>query len=289
MEKGKNKKITARAKRKAPSSVDESVAGKKLKTKDDGKTNHDQIPASSKALSTKSAKKTIVKEKKVMDDSLQKKRKRLDSSVSQSSKDSCKKKTQDGGPEVERNGKGELVFTGFPMFRPNMTPKEVLQAGSFGGTYFRSIHSRVTKKNYKDVWKELPEDWLKNLDIPKQVASSVYREDVNTYKVKCGGSLEMWESSGWIVTQDPYGWFQWYCRFYQGRRTQDDERQVGRWAKCTGLRGRWKNNLITKIVRSGSGFDNLAVSPVVRQTLQHWGYRLTREDYVEGAKRVKSS
>ena len=77
-------------------------------------------------------------------------------------------------------------------------------------------------------------------------------------------------------------------RFYQGRRTQDDERQVGRWAKCTGLRGRWKNNLITKIVRSGCGFDNLAVSPVVRQTLQHWGYRLTKEDYVEGAKRVKS-
>lgn len=45
-----------------------------------------------------------------------------------------------------------------------------------------------------------------------QVASSTYRENVNTYNVKCGGSLEMWESSGWIVTQDPYGWFQWYCR-----------------------------------------------------------------------------
>ncbi len=45
-----------------------------------------------------------------------------------------------------------------------------------------------------------------------QVASPTYRENVNTYKVKCGGSLEMWESSGWIVPQDPYGWFQWYCR-----------------------------------------------------------------------------
>lgn len=46
-----------------------------------------------------------------------------------------------------------------------------------------------------------------------QVASSTYHADVNTYGVKCGGSLEMWESSGWINKQDPYGWFQWYCRW----------------------------------------------------------------------------
>ncbi|KAG7484183.1 hypothetical protein MATL_G00046730 [Megalops atlanticus] len=188
---------------------------------------------------------------------------------------------------VKKNDKGQLVFEDFPMFRPNMTPEEVLRAGSFGGTYFRPIYSSITKQHYKDVWKELPEDWLKGLDIPKQVASSAYREDVNTYKVKCGGSLEMWESSGWIVPQDPYGWFQWYCRFYQGRRTKDDERQVARWAKCAGIKGRWRNNLITKVVRSGCSFDNPTVSPVVRQTLQHWGYRLTKEDYKEGAKRVK--
>uniref|UniRef100_W5NBZ2 Zgc:113208 n=2 Tax=Lepisosteus oculatus TaxID=7918 RepID=W5NBZ2_LEPOC len=111
----------------------------------------------------------------------------------------------------EKNNKGQLVFKDFPTFGPNMTPKEVLQAGSFGGTYFRPIYSSITKQSYKDVWKELPVDWLEGLDIPKQVASPTYRENVNTYKVKCGGSLEMWESSGWIVPQDPYGWFQWYC------------------------------------------------------------------------------
>ncbi|XP_018602101.2 uncharacterized protein LOC108931029 isoform X1 [Scleropages formosus] len=198
-----------------------------------------------------------------------------------------KRKLQDGVSPVRRNEKGELVFKDFPEFRPNMTPKEVLQAGSFGGTYFRPIYSSITKQNYKDVWKELPEDWLGGLDIAKQVASSTYRKDVNTYKVKCGGSLEMWESSGWIVPQDPYGWFQWYCRFHQGRRTDDDERQVGRWAKCTGPKGRWRNNLITKIVRSGCAFHNCTVSPVVRQTLQHWAYRLTKQDYDMGAKRVK--
>lgn len=186
-----------------------------------------------------------------------------------------------------RNKKGELVFEDFPNFRPNMTPKEVLQAGSFGGTYFRPIYSGVTKQNYKDLWQELPKDWLEGLDIPKQVASREYREEVNTYKVKCGGSLDMWESHGWITPQDPYGWFQWYCRFYQGRRTLDDQRQIGRWDRCTGKTGRWRGNLISKVVQSGCAYDNKTVSPVVRQTLQHWGYRLTPEDYEQGAKKAR--
>ncbi|XP_072532783.1 uncharacterized protein [Salminus brasiliensis] len=189
--------------------------------------------------------------------------------------------------ELKRNKKGQLVFEDHPEFRPNMSPEEVLRAGSFGGTYFRPIYSSITKQHYKDVYKELPQNWLQGLDIHKQVSSATYREQVNTYKVKCGGSLEMWESSGWIKPQDPYGWFQWYCRFYQGRRTEDDVRQISRWANCTGVKGRWRNNLITKVVRSGRRFDDPSVSPVVRQTLQHWGYRLTEEDYREGAKRVK--
>lgn len=190
-------------------------------------------------------------------------------------------------PLPKRNAKGELVFSDYPEMRPNMSPKEVLQAGSFGGTYFRPIKSSVTGEKYSGVWKELPKNWLEGLDIPRQVASSPYRAEVNTYKVKCGGSLEMWESSGWIDKQDPYGWFMWYCRFYLGRRTDDDERQVGRWKKCAGLKGRWRNNLIGKCARSGSAYDNFAVSPVVRQTLQHWGYRLTKEDYEKAAKRFK--
>ncbi|XP_051749857.1 uncharacterized protein zgc:113208 [Ctenopharyngodon idella] len=201
-----------------------------------------------------------------------------------------KKNNSDGGKnasEIKRNENGQLVFKDHPEFTPNMTPKEVLQAGSFGGTYFRPIYSSITKQHYKDVWQELSKDWLDGLNISKQVASSTYRENVNTYNVKCGGSLEMWESSGWIVPQDPYGWFQWYCRFYQGRRTMDDARQISRWAKCAGVKGRWRQNLITKVVRSGCTYDNPGVSPVVRQTLQHWGYKLTLEDYKEGAKRVK--
>ncbi|XP_065927284.1 uncharacterized protein [Magallana gigas] len=172
--------------------------------------------------------------------------------------------------EPTRNKKGELVFPDFPEFHPNMTPKEVLQAGSFGGTYFRPIYSSVTGKQYKDeAFLELPKDWTEGLNIKKKVTSSKYDEGVNTYKVKCGGSLEMWEESGWIHKQDPYGWFQWYCRFYRGRRSADDERQVGRWLRCAGPTGRWKNNLIMKCYRGWAQYNDPNISPVVRQTLQH--------------------
>ncbi|XP_042562808.1 uncharacterized protein zgc:113208 [Clupea harengus] len=269
--------------------IKEEATGKKIKK---SLTSGEMSGKSSKAHSCASSnvnKKS--KEQKVKNDATDKTPKKLKFSSQDStptSKGEGKDKKDKSTSSVKKNEKGQLVFQEYPEFRPNMTPKEVLQAGSFGGTYFRPIYSSVTKQSYKDVWKDLPVDWLEGLNIPKQVASPTYREDVNTYKVKCGGSLEMWESSGWIVSQDPYGWFQWYCRFYSGRRTKDDERQMSRWAKCTGVKGRWKNNLITKIVRSGCGYDNFTVSPVVRQTLQHWGYRLTQEDYKEGAKRVKA-
>jgi hypothetical protein len=111
-------------------------------------------------------------------------------------------------PLPTRNTDGDLIFADHPEFRPNLTPKEVLQLGSFGGTYFRPIKSGVTGESYKDVWKELPQDWLEGLDVKKQVESPDYRVEVNKYKAKCGGSLDMWESSGWITHVDPYGWFQ---------------------------------------------------------------------------------
>ncbi len=71
-------------------------------------------------------------------------------------------------------------------------------------------------------------EWFENLDIERDVTSIVIQKEVNKYKVKIGGNLDMWESSGWITEIDPYGWFQWYCRFYLGRRTSDDKRQVKR-------------------------------------------------------------
>jgi len=107
-------------------------------------------------------------------------------------------------------------------FKPNLTPEEVLRAGSFGGTYFRPITSAVTNIHYHPtaVLKDTVQpSWIDGLNKSTMLTSSTYNTAVNKYKVKCGGSLGMWESSGWISDSDPYGWFQWYCRFYSGRRT----------------------------------------------------------------------
>jgi hypothetical protein len=90
-----------------------------------------------------------------------------------------------------------------------------LRAGAFGGTYFRPIMSAVTNTHYKAqaVLKDtVPKEWMEGVPI-SYLTSTKYREEVNKYGVKCGGSLGMWESSGWIADCDPYGWFQWYVDF----------------------------------------------------------------------------
>ena len=180
-----------------------------------------------------------------------------------------------------------VTFKDFPEFKPNLTPKQVLRMGSFGGTYFRNIKSDVTGKNHsgKTAIKEYPDDWFKGINIDKKITSSKYDKNVNTYKVKCGSSLEDWESKDWIKKQDPYGWFQWYCRFYMGRRTNDDKRQIDRWLKITGPKGRFRTNLMNKIIKSGKSYNDKSVSPVIRQVLQHWGYKLTYNDYKKEVKR----
>ena len=181
-------------------------------------------------------------------------------------------------PIPTKNKQGELVFKDYPDFRPNLTPKEVLHRGSFGGGYFRRIKSAVTGETYSGAYKEFPTDWFKDLNIPREITSAQYRLDVNRYKVKCGGSLDMWESSGWISPIDPYGWFQWYCRFYLGRRSTDDQRQISRGLGVCGKKGRFRNQLIGMCSRTQKRFDDPSVSPVIRQSLQHWGYVLTQND-----------
>uniref|UniRef100_A0A0G4GPA2 Uncharacterized protein n=1 Tax=Chromera velia CCMP2878 TaxID=1169474 RepID=A0A0G4GPA2_9ALVE len=173
----------------------------------------------------------------------------------------------------------ELIFEDHPEFRPNLTPKEVLRRGSFGGTYFRSIPSGVTGKKYqgKEVIKELPADWFHGMSVDSQLCSQKYREAANRFGVKCGQTLDQWESSGWIKKQDPYGAFQWYCRFYLGRRSSDDKRQISRFNGV--MRGRFSGNLIRQIVTKGRPYNDAGVSPVIRQTLQHWGYVLTERDF----------
>ena len=125
------------------------------------------------------------------------------------------------------------------------------------------------------------------LDIATQVASDHYRPAANRYGVRSGRTLgskdafglDAWEQAGWIIEQDPYGWFQWYCRFFLGRRSSDDDRQVGRWGAMCGEKGRWKRNLVARCLREGKAHDDVSCAPVVRQTLQHWAYSLTEADF----------
>ena len=174
-------------------------------------------------------------------------------------------------------------FKDYPEFTPNVSPKEVFEMGSFGGTYYRPIYSSITKKKYKskDVIKEYPKSWFKNVDIATMVISSDYDKNINKYKVVCGSSLETWEKNGWIVKQDPYGWFQWYCRFYRGRRTDDDERQIDRWNKIVGPNGRFRIRLMNMLINKNKEYDDYTISPVIRQVLLHWGYELTKKDFDE--------
>lgn len=184
-------------------------------------------------------------------------------------------------PEPKRDKDGTLCFPDHPEFRPNLTPEQVLRAGAFGGTYFRNITSAVTGVSYTgcDVIKEFPTSWFHGLNVAEQLTSKDYRKAVNKYGVSCGGSLGQWETSGWIAAIDPYGWFQWYCRFYLGRRSSDDARQIDRWLKGQGPKGRWRLQLMNKIISDRRKFDDARTSPVMRQVLLHWAYELTQEDF----------
>merc|ERR1711957_344088 len=125
-----------------------------------------------------------------------------------------------------------------------------------------------------EVIAEFPKAWLKGLNKTKQVCSAQHDAEVNKYGVSCGVCLGQWESSGWIGPLDPYGWFQWYCRFFLGRRTSDDDRQIGRFRKITALR---RGQLCASVVESRTSCHDAKTSPLLRQALQHWGYRLTQE------------
>ena len=108
---------------------------------------------------------------------------------------------------------------------------------------------------------------VKDID-PKLYSSNYYDVNVKKYRIKCGTSLRFWENKGWIHEQDPYGWFQWYCRYYLGRCTDDDdERQIKRWMNIV---NRFKGILVKMIKNKGAKFDDYCISPKIRQILLHW-------------------
>jgi hypothetical protein len=169
-------------------------------------------------------------------------------------------------------------------FKPNLSPKKMFEMGSFGGTYWRPIYSSITGKNYKNIHKKY--SWSKNIPESK-LSSTKYDKKINTYKVKVGTSLEFWEGKGWITKHNPYGWVHWYCDYAKGKRGPDDERQIKRWLKLAGPKGRFRRFLVTQIVKKNGTWDDKTSSPKIRQVLQHWGYKLTKKDYDDEIKRRK--
>ena len=101
----------------------------------------------------------------------------------------------------------------YKIFKPDLSPKKMLELGVFGGSYFGS------------KIKEYPSTWFKNAKFSK-----TFDVDLNRFRVKAGLSRQHWVEKGWIYKEDPLGWFQWYCRFSMGRRILNiDTIQIKRW------------------------------------------------------------
>ncbi len=106
----------------------------------------------------------------------------------------------------------------YKLFKPQLTPKKMLELGVFGGSYF----------NKKQI-KEFPKSWFKKAKLSKS-----FNVKLNRFKVKSGLSREEWIKKGWIFKEDPLGWFQWYCRYKNGRRIEKiDSTQIQRWLNFT--------------------------------------------------------
>lgn len=134
-----------------------------------------------------------------------------------------------------------------PDFKPEVTPKQMLELGVFGGKYMT------------DCVDEFPKDWFKNAKL----SSEGKDPKINYFGVDASQPLKVWQKKGWINPQDPRGWFQWYCRYYMGRRTRDDERQIERW-KAMGRH-------IAQIKKNCKPLD-LNCRRRQRQALLHWAY-----------------
>ena len=185
----------------------------------------------------------------------------------------------------------------YPEFRPNLTPAQIFELGSFHdqGGYFRDIKSIHHKNILKDTWKKYTKKGkcLEDVDIdllvtPKSAKTKKAKIKLNKYEKKAGLSLDEWHEYGWMDPQDPYGWVQWYCEFYDGRRSKYDDHQINRWIKFAGeTKGRWNKNLMNKIIKANTTFDDFTISPIIRQSLQHWAYQLTKEDFDKFVKTKK--
>ncbi len=135
-----------------------------------------------------------------------------------------------------------------PEFKPDLTPKEMLALGVFGGVYMR------------DCTDEFPADWFRQAKFAKAEKDP----SLNFFGVDASQPLSVWQEKGWISKYDPRGWFQWYCRYYLGRRIPDeDARQIKRWKAF--------RRHIAQVARNCKAKD-FTCRPRQRQALLHWAY-----------------
>ena len=135
-----------------------------------------------------------------------------------------------------------------PAFRPELTPPEMLLLGVFCGKYMT------------DCTGEFPAEWF----IGARLATGRRDCSLNYFRVDASQKLSVWRAKGWICQDDPRGWFQWYCRYYLGRRLPaEDARQIKRW--------RAMRRHIRQIERNCERGD-LSCRPRQRQALLHWSY-----------------
>ena len=134
-----------------------------------------------------------------------------------------------------------------PEFCPELTPAEMLELGVFGGKYMT------------DCRDEFPVEWFENARL------SPGRRDptLNFFGVDASKPLATWREKGWIYEEDPRGWFQWYCRYFSGRRGPDDERQVKRWKAMVRHVAQIRKHCMP---------GDLDCRPRQRQALLHWAY-----------------
>lgn len=135
-----------------------------------------------------------------------------------------------------------------PLFRPELSPKEMLALGVFGGVYMR------------DCAKEFPANWF----TKAKFAKGEHDPKINYFKVDASQSLSEWRKKKWIYDCDPRGWFQWYCRYYMGRRLPEiDTVQIRRWNAIRRHIGQ---------LQAHCKPGDLACRPRQRQALLHWAY-----------------
>jgi hypothetical protein len=132
-------------------------------------------------------------------------------------------------------------------FRPQLTPKQMLALGVFGGKYMT------------DCAAEFPHDWFD----AARLCRTHHDAKLNCFGVNASQPLSVWREKGWIHADDPRGWFQWYCRYYSGRRCADDERQIRRWRAI--------RRHVAQL-RAGCERFDLSCRRRQRQALIHWAY-----------------